>query len=354
MKLAAAVPPMPEELLDGLLGVTAAVNGCANIGQLIAGLRSQLEPTAQPTTSDVVAAAFGSTPDDIECRHTTIPVRHPFTEARQAQDGIWLRVIRGRVLERAETGARTCPACVQDDLRLSRRSHWRRAHQIPTIDWCPIHGDPLFRSGINAFARRPSDALLRGDGEALHHVEDWHRYPMLVCYTELLAHWLRQDQPLSCTALAIVVQAGLHLRGFRAQRPGDCSVIDAELRQQLPFEWLKRYWPELASMQSSALATQLAGICQSRSVAYAGPASALVLVALFDSADEIVSRLKAAQQLVDQEASAAEALWLSGRIRPNGTSNIDDHRRSGQWHPSREPATPFEALRLSAASHEGA
>ena len=170
-------------------------------------------------------------------------------------------------------GASFCPDCVAEDEWFWGFSYWRRTHQTPGIGHCPKHGTHLARiPSSSAFDHMP---CLAGnvdpawDGVAPAEYEVLHRYSdVALALLERYRGFHESDR------------RKVHFMGFLIRKTSDktATSIAEEIRAKLPTAWLRTYFP--AFLDSTAL--QLDGRIALLPIA-------LVLTALFDSAEEVLA-----------------------------------------------------------------
>ncbi len=129
--------------LFGVRGASAAVALPGRLGYLAAAL-----PAGSPYTVDSLVD-----------RHTLYPVYAAFLAPRARA---YLRadmvapaagLVRLGAYERSLRVARPvrlryCPSCTDDDRRSHGEAYWRRAHQVPGVDVCPMHETTIESSAV--------------------------------------------------------------------------------------------------------------------------------------------------------------------------------------------------------------
>lgn len=148
---------VPEELF-GTGGASATIDLPNNLGYLSAAL----------------PAGSSLTPERLINRHTLLPFFSAFlTPERVLQLEADMRGGRGQagymrsgvMASRIPTPRylRFCPACTQEDRRLSKEAYWHRTHQISGVEVCPIHGIFLEESGVSRRAGRDNLQFIAAD-----------------------------------------------------------------------------------------------------------------------------------------------------------------------------------------------
>ncbi|HEY4080555.1 MAG TPA: TniQ family protein [Burkholderiaceae bacterium] len=316
MKRQLVPTPFPDELLEGLLGRHSAINGCPNDRRTITALRSEIGMTSGATTLEIVATGLGIRPADAQRRLTTLPALRPFVDAlRYGQDNATVRhkSTVSSVIQRPKADALACRQCVEQDSAFGNLSYWRRAHHLPGVDWCHVHGNALLRFDPTAFELPPSEAIRRLGGDTCPAPAEHATANTLGRYTTLLVSWLDKGEPYDSTAVNRVVQDGCRLHGLRFAQVGQRPVLSDMARQVVPTDWLALYWPKVLAKQPGAYLGHLDGICKDRHVAYPGATGALALAMLFDGVDDILSRLDKAQAAVASKRETGAALISAAR-----------------------------------------
>jgi hypothetical protein len=162
------IKPMAEELMHGQLGRWRLWNGHATARASLAAWQSDMGLTdRRGYTSTVELAAAMS---DIELsRYVALHTLTPFTAFMHAEGGSaraatfrrQILVARGTMIPRPQ--AYLCPACVEEDWTFWGYTYWRRAHQLPGMNWCDKHGEPLrFVRSAAPFDNVPRHYLVHG------------------------------------------------------------------------------------------------------------------------------------------------------------------------------------------------
>jgi len=100
---------------------------------------------------------------DVALEWTTLPyhVRYAHPARREAvmdvmrRGGAAASSSLGVAAHYLEEGAlKFCPACIEEMSELHADPWWRRSHQLPAVQVCPDHGDPLRLSTVTSAMRR--------------------------------------------------------------------------------------------------------------------------------------------------------------------------------------------------------
>ena len=183
----------------------------------------------------------GHTADAIIRRHTTLPYYLRFVAPARAADA------DARLRSGSSTGVNDllglrastvptpthmhfCPSCAADDVAAHGETYWRRAHQLPGVWLCSLHGVPLWRSGVrrtNVQGRHVFRSLASAEA-----ADATPLVPPMDCIDVLMplatdTDWLLRSEPVVEGLPALSARYRAHLdaqgwtRGVRQIRMGD-------------------------------------------------------------------------------------------------------------------------------------
>jgi len=176
--------PYPDEILYSLCARFSARVGYSNAKAVLEelfGTRDAAATIDLPNNLRHLSAALpvGSslTPERLINRHTLLPFFSAFLppervlqiEADMQGDRGQAGYMRSGVMaSRIPTPRylRFCPACTQEDRRLSKETYWHRTHQISGVEVCPTHEMFLEASGVSRRAGRDNLQFIAADEAA--------------------------------------------------------------------------------------------------------------------------------------------------------------------------------------------
>ena len=150
--------PYPDELLYSVCARYGALVGYANARHLMRNLFGTTNATVSPWLPVHLGHLIAMLPnghrytvDQLIDEHTLLPFLSPFLppervsglrDAMRGDRGNGLYTASGLNASRIEnpTYLRFCPVCVSEEKRRFQECYWHRAHQLPQIDVCHIHG----------------------------------------------------------------------------------------------------------------------------------------------------------------------------------------------------------------------
>jgi len=163
--------PYPDELLYSVCARYGALIGYSNARHLMRNLFGTTNATVTPWLPvhlghliAMLPNGHGYTVDQLIDQHTLLPFLSPFLppervsglrDAMRGDRGKGLYTASGLNASRIENPMylRFCPVCVSEEKRRFQECYWHRAHQLPQIDVCHVHG--VFLEDSLARVRNP-------------------------------------------------------------------------------------------------------------------------------------------------------------------------------------------------------
>jgi len=295
-----------DEYITGILGRLADKLDFSSLSGALEGLRWQFQAPGEGGEIRVVAQSLGIDIWTLARQHSLLSATRAFVA--DADSASTSAIVRHRFVHRdSPEPARLCLSCVHADEQQGRRSYWRRIHQLPGVDWCPVHRGPLVKLPLDAFMRSPRRAV---DQHAVVFTttDMLSAGSVLDRYAQLLCRWLQRDRPYSSRAMNQVAHDAAQRAGFHTSATGNnLTLLSDFAREVLPTEWLKRHLPELHQKKPGRYLSRVDGPCKDGHVAFSGPVCALALALLFDSADDAMTALDIAQASVLAKEALAES-----------------------------------------------
>lgn len=305
---------LPDELMGGYLGRIGRINGINKHA-----VRAQLhEITGRAnlrvmdrTWCHALAGALGTTAEMLARAHTTLPLlralRSDGDSLSHAAEGD-AKLLRLLEIALPDEGPRLCPMCVNEDEHFWGISYWRRSHQIKGINWCTKHQSPLLVATtadvLNNFPEEVVQTSLRkllvfGD------------MAILKRYADVIDGLL--DLPLATSSDLAVFRLYEQAQRRHSWRPVKTRRDLGFLAQRLlEGSGLELTFPRLLKRSVYAPSKDRAPRDEHWSRAGSGYAFALMLTALYDSADEALFDLT--RPWSNEEEMRAAAMFPKGSV----------------------------------------
>lgn len=134
---------------------------------------------------------------------------------------------------------RLCPACRQEDLTQYDCAYWHRSHQVPGMDYCHRHDEPLVLFKRSTILSHPNPATITGS-TAPESVLKAARATLLVGYRNLCVDLLKRPQPPTRGALSNLLQR----LGQEQSLPETMywPFASKVFENRLPKEWLTHHF----------------------------------------------------------------------------------------------------------------
>lgn len=297
-----ALSPLPEEIEQGYLGRVMRINGYRSLTELSDAITElyQVERSVQGRSwFDMLCKVANMSSEQFAQRHTTLPLKRGITSyfPEIAHGATGRPTITRQALYRQYAAAFFCEQCAQADLAFHGMRYWRREHQTPGQLWCSKHGNAL-NSTIDP------DAMLLSPAQLIEQscltpqavVQEAQTNPFVVRYLELVAVMYERTSPLDVGKVAPVLRDRAKLKGFHAYAgPVRSALISDRICEVFPHSWLERVFPSLLGKKKGEVLHQVDGALYMRKSSSSTIAYLLVLAVLFETADEAINTLQAAQ-----------------------------------------------------------
>lgn len=303
------IEPMPGELAIAHAGRMALFLGLNSSQRFDQWLKDQggVLPMDRPRLTQL-AAVVGMSPVDYARQHSMMGVlrvgaRPAGMALYGAQEGVNFTKRLGMLTQKAS--AFLCPHCVEDDLKGSNFSWFRRAHHLQGVDCCPSHRTPLIKvKGSDPWALLPQHWIEQGDVEVLKlGAGDLELNGFVNRFMEIACALLERTRPIAVGHLARRLGDRARELGLRTSQDGVKSNLSDLVLRRAPEEWLMRHWPELLNKKIGAYFSGLDSALISRTVPSTGFAYATAMAALWDSSSQVHQVLK---QIDVEEANSPE------------------------------------------------
>lgn len=310
------IEPMPQEI---------ALAHAGRVKFLFPSGLSAFEPRTAHEVREpklvTLAKACGMKPEDYACNHSLLPFWRMVTSAdHQVPHG---QLGQETLIRRLGTNmqgkfARICPHCVNDDLNHWHFTWYRRTHQLPGIDWCPVHLSPLLAvNSLDPWTVPPhhwaEQELIRPAQAAS---EEIFENGFLGRMVEIACELLERSASLPVGRIGAAFTERLQQMGFRVSQDGAKPVLSDIVREKAPSAWLKQHWTGLKEKRSGEIYSGLDRVV-ARTVPATGFAYVTALAAMFESASEALNFFTSAAQ---KDVS-----------KPNPGSSRDKIRKDSFW-----------------------
>lgn len=305
---------LPDELMGGYLGRIGRINGINQVA-----VRAQLHamtgrtglPVMRRTWCHALAGSLGMPADALAREHTTLPLLRVLRPAGDSlshaaeDDAKTLRLLEVAL---PDEGPRLCPQCVNEDQHFWGISYWRRSHQLKGVNWCTKHQAALLvTTNADVLTDFPEEAAQT----SLRKLAVFGDMALLKRYADVVDGLL--DLPLATSSDRAVFRLYEQAQRRHSWRPVKTRRDLGLLAQRLlEGSGLELTFPRLLKRSVYAPSKDNAPRDEHWSRAGSGYAFALMLTALYDSADEALFDL--ARPWSNEEEVRAAAMFPRGSV----------------------------------------
>ena len=297
-----ALSPLPEEIEQGYLGRVMRINGYRSLAELSDSITElyQVERLAQGRSwFDMLCKVANMSSEKFAQRHTPLPLKRGITSyfPEIAHGATGRPTITRQALYRKYAAAFFCEQCAQADIAFHGMSYWRREHQTPGQLWCSKHGCALSSTAEpDAMLSSPAKLIDQSCPIPLAAVQEAQANPFVERYLELVAAIYERIAPLDVGKIAPVLRDQAKRHGFHAYAgPVRSALLSDRICEIFPHSWLERVFPSLLDKKKGEVLHQVDGTLYMRKSSSSTVAYLLVLATLFETADEAINTLQAAQ-----------------------------------------------------------
>jgi len=300
---------LPDEFLLGYLGRISAVNhriSISNIKNILKNWFSETKPELK--NPDIkkrsslleLAEALGIEAKTIAKKHTLLPIlRSTRPDTINFPVGVRLMDNDDHGLLRRfsqivpKEAACFCVACVIEDVDYQRFSFWRRSHQIPGIDWCLKHMEPLQEvNHKNAFLKQPSIFLDSGNYCKQPESLGMHN-SIILRFAQLIEDALELEVPVNNRIAQEVLTNKAKLIGVKFSETGFCRQLSDLMNEVLPEQWVFKFFPRLKKEKYGIFVAGFDEVLKANRKGKSYVNTLLAAAVLFDDADEAIQELTA-------------------------------------------------------------
>lgn len=315
--------PFDDELINGLIGRLATLNGLSTTGAVLQALGSELSTSHSRKPLQLVSLFLNFDEKTLEKQHSMLPVLTPILgRAASLIDGDERsQKIRTNTKRRLPIDhLRWCPKCASLDRAARGFSYWRRQHHLIGVDWCVVHREPLLKAPLSADIDAPGHELIEADAESvLDTIGDEVLHPVVQRFEQLMVGWLLQPAPTHHAVWSDVVRIECQKAGLRICEVGRRSIVSDLIRDVFPISWLNRYMPDVAMKSPQACVRKVDGACIDKHVVYPTLVCTAVMAVLFSSSEKAFQTLTEATRQFENEERAIQperhalAAFLAGQ-----------------------------------------
>lgn len=298
---------LPDEFLLGYFGRISAVNNrisVSNIKNILNNSFSEIKlklknPDIKKRSSLLgLAESLGIETKTIAKKHTLLPIlRTTRPDTINFPVGVSLMdyddhglLRRFRQIVPKETAC-FCGACVIEDMDYQRFSFWRRSHQIPGIDWCLKHLEPLQEiNDKNAFYKQPS--IFFDSGNYCKQPESLGMHnPIILRFAQLIEDALELEVPVNNRIAQEVLTNKAKLIGVKFSETGSCRQLSDLMNEMLPEQWVFKFFPRLKKKKYGIFVAGFDEVLKANRKGKSYVNTLLAAAVLFDDADQAMHEL---------------------------------------------------------------
>ncbi|WP_162057218.1 TniQ family protein [Undibacterium sp. KW1] len=297
--------PMQDEFALGILGRFARMNAIPSLDLAAKTIKRQTNERDSQLLW-LIAELCGKSKCDFSSKHSVLPVLNPISKSTGNSLESWsdLFLKKNRAMNCLQGHIRWCQECCENDINKHHFSYWRRSHQIVGIDWCPHHRTPLAKTNQKFAINNPGHpSTIDTVPTRLATIKQEIENATLMRLQEIMFGWLQRSYPIGLQAWANVIRVKCSAAGLRIGEIGKRPVVSDLIREHFPSSWLSRHMPEVANKSPNTFVRKIDGACIDKHVAYPALAYASILSVLFDSSEQALHALDAANLQLDIQPS---------------------------------------------------
>ncbi|PPC83162.1 MAG: hypothetical protein CTY38_04830 [Methylotenera sp.] len=185
-----------------------------------------------------------------------------------------------------------CKSCVMEDLEQYKGvSLWRRSHQLPGIDWCLKHNEPLQEVlGKEPFILHPGIYLSKRNyckqpnSAGMNH-------PIILRYAQLVEDALELDVPVDRKVAKVTLVNKAKSVDIKNYETGRTRKLSDLMREQLPEAWILKFLPKLLNKSYGAYFSSIDEVLKPSQKPKPYISTLLAAAVLFEDADEAMQHL---------------------------------------------------------------
>lgn len=314
---------MPDELGQGYAGRVAYLLGYSSINALRQAKIGQVPKESQNkffiATGVYLSRIAGMDPIEYIASHTLIHYRFLLPKLKNRRDTFidYTRFLLGEYDGPLDDKVACCPQCISSDMEEFGFSWWRRTHQLPALEVCPIHKTPLYMvSDRNSLARPPLPPQERSEGGSV--AAQPTASPIIERFRNFSMWLLNLEAPINPGHLNFAISESMRSYGISKnfkRKPLTCSP-SLFVRSQFPKEWLATNYPKLISDDYTGKDLNFDCILSNQGAN--ATILAMLLAALFLDPNELIESMQAHQEEKSSKYDQARAELLPVYIEHMG------------------------------------
>ena len=317
--MTAIVPlPRPDEIVHGLMGRFARINGCSkeSLPKLLRSL-GKGQDLPKPLGIHALAKALGRDVSEFVHAHTLMPFLSTFapagSHALASAEYSWTVLCKNATRRNGQ--ARFCRTCVANDIASGGFSYWHRRHQLPGIEWCREHDEPLmYVEGANAFDKLPQDfiataAVCSEPTQALQR-------STLRAYCEIAEALLARAKPIPIEVVSSLLRSHATAAGLRTNKREGPEAIAPFVFARCPQAWWQLHFTgPLENAEIAAQRTFTRLMMRTKVPANSAHFYVLALAMLLDTSKHALSALERWKVPEEDRArkKSSRVIWIDAR-----------------------------------------
>jgi len=284
-----------NEIVNGYIGRLMTLNLSSNKADFLADLKTHLkDENLNSSVISLISHASNKSVLEILRTNTIVPYRRAATQnkAFDAHEFLNPNVSDASCFRTIRPGMVLCEDCIHADLEEFDFPYWKTFHQLPGVDWCPIHNTPLriVKKKYHDIAYETLPNTLINKSALICEYDEAPPAPNEATYRyiQLVSFFLKIRTPVS--ARDIVNKIGAKAREkhnintnrvYHFQRKTLADVAKSSCK----YSWLKRLVPRIDYPDQYGW---IGAIDNSTRVIASAESFALALALLFDSTEEAI------------------------------------------------------------------
>lgn len=324
---------LPDEFFLGYLGRLSKFNCLQNESDTNEVLKKWLKQ-AKPELEEMplvfnLAHTIGVEPHEFIKQHTLTPIlRATQSEIdnylseygiKENSDPSIVRLLSSKVFKKA---ACFCESCVNEDIDYLWFSFWRRSHQLPGIDWCSKHMEPLQEvHDKNAFSKMPSIFLKSGNYRKQSETLSKNN-PIILRFAQLIEDALELEIPLDNRISQEILSKKARLIGVKLSETGNTRQLSDLMNEVLPGQWINKYFPRLKKENYGQFISGFDEVLKSSRKGKSYVNTLLAAAVLFDDADEVMHELTSQKYFPFNKANKqdiSDQSFINAYVRHRGS-----------------------------------
>lgn len=286
---------MPDEIVNGYVGRLMTLNIANSKADFLGDLQKHIAPdNPDASVISLIASASKSSQLDILKSNTILPFRRAAVAENgfNADEFLNPNVSDAGCFRTIRPGVVLCEDCILADIKKFKFSFWKTFHQLPGVDWCPVHHTPLRitkKKYINSvYDMQPNAAMNKSvlicgyDEASPASNEAIYRYIQLVCFFLKIRTPVRARDIVNKLGAKAKEKHNIHIsRVYHSKR----TTLADFAKASCSYPWLKRLFTRVDYPDQYGW---LGEIDNCMSITATSESFALALALIFDSTNEAI------------------------------------------------------------------